>query len=286
MRITLGSLMRPSAVSTTAVPAAASFSCCSLYCGMIPPAGWPTTPAMRGARAVVEQRRHGHARELHHVGGHLARHGERQDGGVHGAAGLVVVLVAGRGDAEEGRRLAHREIDEALGDALDALGELVLAAAQVLEEAAHDDDRRRVGARHLDAGVDALGGEVLAQHRGGGERRGGGCWARAGRAGAAWACAARPRARRRRSRSRWPAPRGGCRSRRRRPWRGSGRARGRPRRRRGWRGGAGRPRTPSRARRGWRRCARCAGRTRRRAAPSPRPGGPWPGCRASAAWRA
>ena len=50
MRITLGSLMRPSAVSTTAVPAAASFSCCSLYWGMIPPGGMPTTPEIR-ARA-------------------------------------------------------------------------------------------------------------------------------------------------------------------------------------------------------------------------------------------
>ncbi len=44
----LGSLMRPSAVSTTAVPAAASFSCCSLYCGMMAAPGMPTIPEMRG----------------------------------------------------------------------------------------------------------------------------------------------------------------------------------------------------------------------------------------------
>ncbi len=122
-----------------------------------------------GARAVVEQRRHGQARELDDVRAHLPRHRQREDGRVHRAARLVVVLVAGRGDAEEGGRLAHGQVDEALGDALDALGELVFPAAQLLEEAAHDDDRRRVGARDLDVGVDPLRVEVLAQERRGGD---------------------------------------------------------------------------------------------------------------------
>ncbi len=58
----------------------------------------------------------------HHVGGDLPGHRQAEDGGVDGAPGLVVVGVARGGDAEEGRRLAGGEVDEALGDALDALG--------------------------------------------------------------------------------------------------------------------------------------------------------------------
>ena len=118
------------------------------------------------ARAVVEQRRHGDARELDRVHRDLARHREAQDRGVDGAPRLVVVLVARGRDAEEGRRLAHAEIHEPLRHALDALGELVAAAAQVLEEAAHDDDRGGVGARDLEVRLHALGLDVLPEQRG------------------------------------------------------------------------------------------------------------------------
>src|SRR5258705_274209 len=47
------------------------------------------------------------------------------------------------------------------------LGELVLPAAQLLEEAAHDHDRRGVGARDLEAGIEALFELDLAVERDG-----------------------------------------------------------------------------------------------------------------------
>ena len=94
---------------------------------------------------VVHHRGHRDLRERDTVMGQLARHRHGEDGRVDGSAGLVEVLVPDVGHAEERGGRALREVDQALGHALDAPREDVTAGLQVGEEAPHDDDRGRVG---------------------------------------------------------------------------------------------------------------------------------------------
>ena len=116
-------------------------------------------------RRVEEQRGHRHAREDDDVVGDLPRHRDREDRGVYGSSRFVLVGVASRGDPEERRGLTARQVDEHLRDALHALRQAVLSALQLLEEAPHDHDRRRV---HADDGlglVEALDGRAALERR-------------------------------------------------------------------------------------------------------------------------
>ena len=96
------------------------------------------------ATDVVHHRGHRDLRQGRAIRVQLARDGDRQDRRVDRFSRLVVVRVARLGHAEEGERSAGRQVDQALRDALDAPGQDVPTGLQILEEAAHDDDRRGV----------------------------------------------------------------------------------------------------------------------------------------------